>query len=63
RGTAVIPKSVNEGRIIENLKSISVNLDEEDLKKIANLNENFRYVTGGFFVTEGNTYENIYDEK
>jgi len=63
RGTAVIPKSVNEGRIIENLKSISVNLDEEDLKKIANLNEHFRYVTGEFFVTEGNTYENIYDEK
>ena len=63
RGTAVIPKSVNEGRIIENLKSINVNLDEEDLKKIANLNEHFRYVTGDFFVTEGNTYENIYDDK
>jgi len=63
RGTAVIPKSVNKGRIIENLKSISVNLDEEDLKKIANLNEHFRYVTGEFFVTQGNTYENIYDEK
>ncbi len=63
RGTAVIPKSVNEGRIIENLKSLSVNLDEEDLKKIANLDKHFRYVTGEFFVTEGNTYENIYDEK
>ena len=63
RDTAVIPKSVNEGRIIENLKSTSINLDEEDLKKIANLDEHFRYVTGEFFVTEGNTYENIYDEK
>ena len=63
RGTAVIPKSVHESRIIENLKSIGVNLDEEDLKKIADLNEHFRYVTGEFFVTEGNTYENIYDEK
>jgi len=62
RGTAVIPKSVNEGRIIENLKSLSVNLDESDLKKIANLNNHFRYVTGEFFVTEGNTYENIFDE-
>ncbi|MBK5194082.1 MAG: aldo/keto reductase [Flavobacteriaceae bacterium] len=63
RGTAVIPKSVNESRIIENLKSIAINLDEEDLKKITNLNEHFRYVTGEFFVTEGNSYENIYDEK
>lgn len=63
RGTAVIPKSVNESRIIENFKSVSVNLDEDDLKKIAGLDENFRYVTGEFFVTEGNTYENIYDDK
>ena len=63
RGTAVIPKSVNESRIIENLKSIAINLDEENLKKITNLNEHFRYVTGEFFVTEGNSYENIYDEK
>jgi alcohol dehydrogenase (NADP+) len=62
RGTAVIPKSVNESRIIENFKSINVNLDEEDLKKIAALDVHFRYVTGEFFVTEGNTYENIYDE-
>lgn len=62
RGTAVIPKSVNEGRIIENFKSMNVNLDEGDLKKIAALDEHFRYVNGEFFVTEGNTYENIYDE-
>lgn len=63
RGTAVIPKSVHESRIIENLKSLSVNLDEEDLKKIAALDAHFRYVTGEFFVTEGNAYENIYDEQ
>ena len=63
RGTAVIPKSVNEGRIVENLESINVNLDEEDLRKISDLNKHFRYVTGEFFVTEGNSYENIYDEK
>lgn len=62
RGTAVIPKSVNESRIIENFKSVSVNLDEDDLNQIAGLDENFRYVTGEFFVTEGNTYENIFDE-
>lgn len=62
RGTAVIPKSVHKERIIENLNSINVNLDKDDLSKISTLDEHFRYVTGEFFVTEGNSYENIYDE-
>lgn len=62
RGTAVIPKSTNEGRIKENLQSQNVDLDNEDLKEIAKLDKHFRYVTGEFFVTEGNSYENIYDE-
>ena len=61
RGTAVIPKSVNKSRIIENIKSEAVNLDEDDLNKIEGLDRGFRYVTGEFFVTEGNSYENIYD--
>ena len=61
RGTAVIPKSVNKDRIIENIESTGVNLNEEDLNQIADLDRNFRYVTGEFFVTKGNTYENIYD--
>lgn len=62
RGTAVIPKSTNEGRIIENIQSAGVKLNEEDLKEIAELDEHFRYVTGEFFVTKGNSYSNIYDE-
>ncbi|MFD1096195.1 aldo/keto reductase [Salegentibacter chungangensis] len=62
RGTAVIPKSTNEGRIKENIQSTGVNLDEDDLKEIAELDKHFRYVTGEFFVTKGNSYENIYDE-
>ncbi len=63
RGTAVIPKSTNEGRIIENLESTGVKLDEEDLEKIASLDDHFRYVTGEFFVTKGNSYSDIYDEQ
>jgi alcohol dehydrogenase (NADP+) len=63
RGTAVIPKSTNEGRIIQNLESTGVKLDKEDLKQIADLDYNFRYVTGEFYVTPGNSYENIYDEE
>ncbi|MDT0677540.1 aldo/keto reductase [Autumnicola musiva] len=62
RGTAVIPKSTNENRIIENLQSTGVQLDEDDLKEIALLDRHFRYVTGEFFVTKENTYENIYDD-
>ncbi|MBZ9731470.1 aldo/keto reductase [Salegentibacter sp. JZCK2] len=62
RGTAVIPKSTNEERIIENLASAGLNLKEEDLDAIAALDEHYRYVTGEFFVTKGNSYENIYDD-
>lgn len=62
RGNAVIPKSTNKDRIIENLASAKLKLDEEDLEEIAALNKHFRYVTGEFFVTEGNSYENIYDD-
>ena len=62
RGTAVIPKSTNKGRIKENLKSQEIELDEEDLKAIAELDEHFRYVNGKFFEVEGNSYSNIYDE-
>ena len=63
RGTAVIPKSTNEKRIKENLKSADFKLSEDDMKKIEKLDKHFRYVTGEFFVTEGNSYEDIYDEK
>jgi len=62
RGTAVIPKSTNEGRIKENLASSGFQLDKEDLAEIDQLDEHFRYVTGEFFVTKGNSYSNIYDE-
>lgn len=62
RGTAVIPKSTNKERIKENLMSAGYQLDEDDMKEIAALDYHFRYVTGKFFETEGNSYENIYDD-
>ena len=62
RGTAVIPKSTNEGRIKENLASDSIQLSQQDMEDIANIGKNYRYVDGEFFVTEGNSYSNIYDE-
>lgn len=62
RGTAVIPKSTSKDHIIDNLKSDQLELDDEDMKEIAQLDKHFRYVTGEFFVTKENPYENIYDE-
>lgn len=62
RGTAVIPKATSKEHIIDNLKSAKIELDEQDMKKIAGLDKHFRYVNGEFFVTEGNPYSNIYDE-
>ncbi|MGB7842504.1 MAG: aldo/keto reductase [Salinimicrobium sp.] len=62
RGTAVIPKSTSEKHITSNLESQKIELDQEDLKEIAKLDKHFRYVTGEFFVTPNNPYDNIYDE-
>ncbi|QED36769.1 aldo/keto reductase [Antarcticibacterium arcticum] len=62
RGTAVIPKSTTPQRIIENLGSAGVSLTEDELHKISELDKHYRYVTGEFFVTKGNSYSNIYDE-
>lgn len=62
RGTAVIPKSTNEKRIKENLRSMEVELDQEDMTEIAKLDRHFRYVNGKFFELEGNSYSNIYDD-
>ncbi|GAB2772455.1 aldo/keto reductase [Salinimicrobium soli] len=62
RDTAVIPKSTSKNHIVSNLESEKIDLDADDLKEIAKLDRHFRYVTGEFFVTPGNPYENIYDE-
>lgn len=61
RGTAVIPKSTSREHIISNLRSAELKLQEEDMMEIASISRKFRYVTGEFFVTPGNPYENIYD--
>lgn len=43
RGTSVIPKSANPGRIEENLASAAVSLDDEDMAAINTLNRNHRF--------------------
>lgn len=62
RGTAVIPKSTNPGRIKENLEAAYVQLDKNDLKELAQMDEHYRYVTGKFFEVPEKGYPNIYDE-
>jgi alcohol dehydrogenase (NADP+) len=43
RGTSVVPKSVNEGRIKSNFGCLKVKLDDEDMKEIAKMNGPHRF--------------------
>jgi len=66
RGTSVIPKSVSSKRQEENLKAAEIELDEDDMTKIAALDRHNRYLDGMFWCTpEGSPYtmENLWDEK
>lgn len=63
RGTAVIPKSTSKEHIEENFKAATITLDEEDMKKIAKLDEHYRFVNGAFFEEPSKGYKDIYDEK
>ena len=62
RGTTVIPKSTNPGRIKENFESKDLNLDDEDMEQIKSLDIPFRYLDGSVFETESDMYRNIFDE-
>lgn len=44
RNTSVIPKSITKERLIENMKSLQVNLTDEDIAEINSLNRNYRFV-------------------
>lgn len=64
RGTSVIPKSVNPGRIKQNFEAAAIALNTEDMTQIATLDKHFRYVNGGFWALPGSTYTvaNLWDE-
>lgn len=57
RGIAVIPKSVNQERIAQNLAAIEVNLDESDMKKLANIGISYRFIDGSFFTGTQSPYK------
>lgn len=56
RGTAVIPKSVNPGRMRQNFESPQINLSATDMDKMAEADRNYRFVKGQFWAFEGTEY-------
>lgn len=64
RGMAVIPKSVNPGRIRENLAATEVGLSDADMEKISDLDRGFRYLDGSIWALPGSPYtlQGLWDE-
>lgn len=64
RGTAVIPKSVNPGRIEQNLAAADIVLTAADMAAIAVLDRHRRYVDGSIWVVDDGPYTlaNLWDE-
>jgi alcohol dehydrogenase (NADP+) len=64
RGTATIPKSVEPGRLRQNLAAAEVALTSRDMEEIAGLDRHRRYIRGDFWTIEGSPYtlENLWDE-
>lgn len=60
RGVVVIPKSVHEDRIRENFASLALTLDNDDIKKIDEMNENHRFITGERFINQTKGYNSIF---
>jgi alcohol dehydrogenase (NADP+) len=63
RGTSVIPKSVNPGRIAENWAARDLTLTLGDMTAIASLDRHQRMVDGGFwFIGETYSPQTLWDE-
>jgi alcohol dehydrogenase (NADP+) len=64
RGTSVIPKSVNPSRIKQNFEAASMELTNDDMQKLAELDNHDRIITGGFWnaPAHGYTMESLWDE-
>lgn len=64
RGTSVIPKSVNAGRLQENLAAADIELTEQEMKAMRGLDLHYRYIKGNFWCLAGSDYtlESLWDE-
>ena len=56
RDIVVIPKSVNEGRIKQNLASGEIHLSDEDMKKLNEIDLRYRFIDGSFFTGPKSPY-------
>ncbi len=56
RGTSVIPKSANPNRLRENYQAQNITLNEDNMKRIGNLDRHYRYIHGAFWTIEGSPY-------
>jgi len=56
RGVVAIPKSVRVERLAENLASLSLQLDAEDMQRIATLDCNLRVTRGELWTMQGSPY-------
>ncbi len=65
RGTSVIPKSINPQRLQENFDAQTIHLSESDMKEIASLDRNYRYISGDNWTTNGSPYTiaELWDEE
>jgi alcohol dehydrogenase (NADP+) len=60
----VIPKSVNAGRLQENLAAADIELTEQEMKAMHGLDLHYRYIKGNFWCLAGSDYtlESLWDE-
>ncbi len=62
RGTAVIPKTVKQARMVENLDILDFQLSDQQMQQISGLNQNRRFNDPGDFCEAAfNTFHPIYD--
>lgn len=64
RGTSVIPKSVNPGRMKQNLDAADITLSSEEMKKIADMDRHARFIVGQFWdaPSHGYSVQTLWDE-
>lgn len=64
RGTAVIPKSTNAGRMAQNLACTDMDFSQQEMQALDELDRHYRFVTGKFFEVPNGPYTaaGIWDE-
>ena len=56
RGIAVIPKSINEERLLQNLETLNHTLTEEDMALLKDLDKGHRFIDGKFWEVDNGPY-------